>query len=158
VRREVEVLARHPSRDMQPWAAPANLGDTPVLQVQADGLREATTVVAVAPDMPDVRTADATATPRRPKLRRISADRRGLRLRYTGGPRWSRWNVVVRLPARRAASYGLPRRTIVLARGRIVFDSRGVGTTARMRWTKGAYRIFRRVQRGVVDILARRVA
>lgn len=158
VKREVEVLPRHPSRDMVPWNAPPNLGDTPVTDVQAAGLEQATTVAPVGPAMPTVEPEGKAAEPRRPALRRISANRRGLSLRYTGGPKWSRWNVVVRLPASRAASYGLPRRTIVLARGRIVFGADGVGTASRMRWTEGAYGIFRRVRRGVVDIVARRVA
>jgi hypothetical protein len=158
VKRQVEVLPRHPSRDMVPWNAPENLLDVPVTQVQATGLQEATVVAPVGPDMPTVEPDGKAAEPRRPTLRRISANRDGLSLRYTGGPKWSRWNVVVRLPAARAASYGLPRRTIVLARGKIVFGADGVGKATRMRWTKGAYGIFRRVQRGVVDIVARRVA
>lgn len=158
VRREIEVLPRHPSRDMQPWNAPVNLGDAPVVQVQAEGLRELTTVAPAGPVPSTAETGARDAAPRRPLLKRISADRRGVRLRYTGGPRGSRWNVVIRLPADRAASFGLPRRTVVLARGKLSFDRNGVGTTPRMRWTKGAYRIFLKVRRSLVDIRARRIA
>ena len=161
VRRQIEVLARHPSRDQLPWDAPVNLGNTPVLEQQAREVVQATT--PLAPQMPAVEPA-ATSAPaplqrpplRRPQLRRIAANRSGLSLLYVDGPKSSRWHVTVRLPADRAARYGLPRRTIVLARGPLTFDDRGVGRS-KLRWTKGAYGLFRRGGRRLVDIMARRV-
>ena len=156
IRRRIEVLERHPSRDMLPWVAPANLvnepppSDTPPLfQVETP----------VAPTMPTL-TPDTPAPvtkARRPRLSRIDANRNGLAVRYVGGPRWSRWKMKVRLPAERAAQYGLPRRTIILARGTLVLGASGAGTV-RMHWTNGAYRMFRKVPRGLVDIVGRRVA
>ena len=60
-------------------------------------------------------------------------------------------------PADRAASYGLPRRKVVLARGTLTFNGRGVGRTAKMRWTKGAYRVFVRVRHSLLDIRGKRI-
>ena len=155
IRREVEALPRHPSRDLIPWNAPPNLAAT-VGPAAAPG--DAGTVAPVGPDMPAVEPdARPAPQPRRPRLAALDANRNGLSIRYTDGPKWSRWKLVVRRPADRAAEYGLPRRTVVFARGTLNFNGRGVAT-AKMRWTKGAYRVFRRVRYGVVDIRARRIA
>lgn len=156
IRREIEVLPRHPSRDLLPWVAPANLENA---APPSDAPPVLTNTGPVSPDMPTVEAAEATPpTPRKiPRLRKIDANRNGLAVSYSGGPKWSRWSMTVRLPADRAARYGLGDRTIVLARGKLVLNARGAGT-ARMRWTKGAYRMFRKVDRGVIDIVGRRVA
>jgi hypothetical protein len=153
VRRQVEVLPRHPSRDMVAWTAPVNLQAAPP---PSDTPPVVTNAGPAAPAGEPAGEAQPPAT-RRLRLAGIDADRNGLAVRYTDGPRWSRWRLVVRLPADRAVRYGLPRRRIVLARGNLVLDGRGAGT-ARMRWTKGAYRLFRRVRWSRVDILGRRVA
>ena len=156
VRREIEVLPRHPSRDLIPWVAPANLQSAPP---PSHTPPVGTNTGPVGPDMPTVEpTGTASPKPRKvPKLRKIDANRHGLAISYGGGPRWSRCRLTVRLPAHPAAQYGLGNRTIVLARGNLVLNGRGAGT-ARMRWTKGAYRMFRQVRRGLVDIVGRRVA
>ena len=155
VKRAIEVLVRHPSRDQVAWLAPENLLQKSDLQVQGETIEQAKQ--ALLPPPPPV-PADATdplavRQPVLPRLRRLAANRNGLTLEYTG-PKWKLYKVVVRLPAARAASYGLARRTVVFARGQFRFNAKGVGRTT-MRWTPGAYRIFRKVRRGVMDIIAR---
>ena len=154
VHREIEVVERHPSRDMIAYQAPINLGDAPTGAVAPTPIPDAP--AALTPDpLPVAPTAPPAPALRRPKLAAIDANRNGLSLRYTGGPKWSLWNVVVRLPAKRAATYGLPRKTVIFARGKIRFDAHGVGTS-KMRWTRGAYRVFRQVRESLVEIRARR--
>ena len=146
VRRAIEVLPRHPSRDQIVYDAPENLVDAPVLPSLPAG------------DAPVGPTADDVA-PQQPKpprpitIRRISGSRKALDL-VLNGPRHKRFHITVRLPAERAASYGLPRRRVIFARGHIRFNGRGIGR-ARMRWTKGAYNVFRRVRYTLVDIVPR---
>jgi hypothetical protein len=156
IRRNIEVVPRHPSRDHIVYEAPQNLLQTPVSQ--------AAPPQAETPGGPPVLPAsvEPATTPlpalRRARLRKVDANRYGLRLHYVRGPRWTRWRVTISIPAKRAASYGLPRKRVVFARGTVVFDRRGVGRSNRMRWTKGAYRVFRKVQRGVIDIRGKRIA
>ena len=156
VRRQVEVLPRHPSRDQIPWNVPPALDTTAALP--GAPASPGTTPLPVGPDAPAFEPTDPAprTTVRRPRLKRIDADKRGLLLVYTNGPKWSRYRFVVKLPADRAASYGLPRRTVVFARGYLNFNGRGVGRT-RMRWTKGAYDVFLRVRWSRVDIIGRRI-
>jgi hypothetical protein len=156
VRRRIEVLPRHPSRDLVAWTAPLNLQAAPPPSDTPPVVTDAGPVDPAAPAGGPAGEAEPRA-PRRPRLVGIDANRNGLAVRYTDGPRWSRWRLVVGLPADRAARYGLPRRRVVLARGTLVLDGRGAGT-ARMRWTKGAYRLFRRVRFSRVDVVGRRVA
>lgn len=154
VRREIEVLPRHPSRDLLPWLAPPNLENAPP---PSDAPPVMTNTGPIGPDMPTVTPADTAPGPRKvPRLRKIDANRNGIAISYGDGPKWSRWKMVIQLPAERAAQYGLGSRKIVLARGTLTLGARGTGTV-RMRWTKGAYRMFRRVDRGVMDITGRRI-
>ncbi|HEX8208320.1 MAG TPA: hypothetical protein VF587_19815 [Solirubrobacteraceae bacterium] len=155
VRREIEVLPRHPSRDQIVYDAPTNMLDAPVPSdtpppAPAPLVPAGTTELAPLPDQP--------RKVRRPKLKRIDADKYGMRLHYVRGPKWSRYRVTVSIPAKLAASYGLPRRRVVFARGTLVFNARGVGRTAKMRWTKGAYDVFRRVRQSTLYIRGKRIA
>ncbi|HEV2061927.1 MAG TPA: hypothetical protein VGR12_03665 [Solirubrobacteraceae bacterium] len=147
VRRNIEVLPRHPSRDHTAYEAPANLADAPVLP---PAMPE--TVAPVGPTVDEV-VPRQRRLPRPMTIRRISGSRRALNLTLNG-PRSKRFHITVRLPADRAAGYGLPRRRVVFARGYIRFNARGIGRT-RMRWTKGAYDVFRRVRYTLVDIVPR---
>ncbi|HEX8083629.1 MAG TPA: PKD domain-containing protein [Solirubrobacteraceae bacterium] len=156
VKRNIEILQRHPSRDQQPWNAPENLQDTKPIELTETEIREA--VAPVSPEMPPVEPAAAPApTAPQPliRLRKLDGDKYGVNI-VLRGPRWTRWHVVFRLPADRAASYGLPRKAVVFARGIMSFDGRGIAKK-RMRWTKGAYRVFRKVRWSLVDIVPRRV-
>ena len=152
VKRNIEVLPRHPSRDTQPWDAPQNLGQATPTSVTENEVREA--VAPVGPDMPAVEPGGAPAQPTPIRLRKIDGSRRGMKI-VLSGPKRTRWHITVRLPAERAAGYGLPRKTVVFARGLVRFDGRGIGK-ANMRWTKGAYKVFRRVRYSLVDIVPRR--
>jgi len=155
VRREIDVLPRHPSRDLIPWIAPPNLEDAPP---PSDVPPILTNIGPVVPDLSPAEPAEGTPKARKlPQLRKIDANKHGIAVTYGDGPKWSRWKLAIQLPADRAAQYGLGRRKVVLARGTLVLGARGAGTV-RMRWTKGAYRMFRRVDRGVMDIVGRRVA
>lgn len=156
VKRHVEVLPRHPSRDQQPWEAPKNLGQQTATQKTETQVREA--VAPVGPDMPAVEPAQQPQPPAQQptpiRLRKVDGTRLAMKI-VLSGPKWTRWHITVRLPADRAASYGLPRKTVVFARGIVRFDGRGIGK-ATMRWTKGAYGVFRRVRYSLVDIVPRK--
>jgi hypothetical protein len=152
IRRTIEVLPRHPSRDHLVYEAPKNLVNQPVLPPAPVGPGG-----PPLPAAPELTPVPATAAPKG-RLKKVDADKFGLRLHYVNGPKWSRWKATVRIPAKRAAAYGLPRRAIVLARGTVVFDGRGIGRSNRMRWTNGAYRLFRQVRFSTIDILRKRVA
>jgi hypothetical protein len=155
VRRNIEVLPRHPSRDQIVYEAPQNLVAAP--EVRTAPLFPGGPSVPVGPSAEELTPAPAPPA-KKGRLKKVDSDRHGLRLHYVDGPKWTRWKATVRIPAKRAASYGLPRRTIVLARGTVVFDGRGVGRSNRMRWTKGAYKVFRQVRFSTIDILRKRVA
>ena len=141
IRRNIEVLPRHPSRDLIAYDAPQNLVDAPV-----NVLPTAPGAEAPAPVGPNGEegTAPQPTPERKVTLRAISGTRRGLKVTLNG-PRFKRLHITVRLPAGRAASYGLPRRRVVFAKGVVRFNDRGIGR-ATMRWTKGAYRTFQRLR------------
>jgi hypothetical protein len=156
VRRNIEVLPRHPSRDLIGYDAPQNLVDAPVNVLPPAPGSEDAGPTPVGPDGEPVGSPQP-APERQITLRAISGTKRGLKITLNG-PRYKRVHVTVALPAKRAASYGLPARRVVFAKGYVRFNDRGIGRTT-MRWTRGAYRTFAKMrQRGgyyLLDIIPR---
>jgi hypothetical protein len=121
VKRLVEIVPRHPSRDQQPWAAPVNLQNTPVLDLQNKELHEAIAAPgdAVAPaQVPGDEQAPGTDTAAIVRIRAIRA-RFGMRAaRVTfEGPAGHRFRATLRLSPKVAKALGFGRRYVVLGRG-----------------------------------------
>jgi hypothetical protein len=149
VHRQIEVVARHPSRDMIPWEAPpVNRLDTSTLQVQAPPIAETT-----APPQPVGETpAPAAEQPVAPpfiRISRLKKDPRGITVSVVGSPN-RRFLVKVSIAAKVARAMGFGRRRIVYASGSGRIGSAGTGTV-RMRWTAAGRRGFY-ARRHVMDI------
>ena len=131
LRREIEVLPRHPSRDLEPWGgpAPANLGITSpgigtVDPLVAPPAPQPTTAAPVV----DQGLADALTgqQPRIPQmgLKRVRQNSRKAIMTLTG-PAGQRFRVIVFLEPDQAKLVGLPRRKFVLARSKVRIGSNG---------------------------------
>ncbi len=133
VKRLVEIVPRHPSRDQQPWAAPANLQNTPVLDLQNKELQEAVTApggpVAPAQGPADDEQQPGTDTAAIRRIRAVRA-RFGLRVaRVTfEGPAGHRFRATLRLSPKVAKALGFGRRYVILGRGAGRFGTSGTKT------------------------------
>jgi hypothetical protein len=154
VKRRIEVVPRHPSRDQIPWgAAPANLGlGNGGLPIDAAG----TPAPVVTPDNVERIAPDRATTPEevRPRITGLGANVRGMTVTVSGPP-GKRYRVVVLVTAKQARKLGIGRRAIILTRGVVRVGRDGRGRVS-MPWTRRAYRHFRKVPRGILRIELRR--
>ncbi|HEX2085398.1 MAG TPA: hypothetical protein VHF89_06930, partial [Solirubrobacteraceae bacterium] len=152
IRREIEVLARHPSRDQLPWDAPAqNLLTAPP---PSDTAPVMTNQGPVEPAQAPAPPVEEETRVRPLQLRRIQKNPRYATVTVSG-PIGYRFQVTISVSAKVARKLGLGRRRLVYGRGAGRIGSNGVGR-ARVTWNRVGRRAFYK-PRHVVRVRSRLV-
>ncbi|HEX2084667.1 MAG TPA: hypothetical protein VHF89_03215 [Solirubrobacteraceae bacterium] len=152
IRREIEVLPRHPSRDQLPWEAPVeNLKTAPPPSDTAPVLTNEGPVEPAQAAPPAPAMADDGTRVRPLQLRRIQRNARYAVITVSG-PIGYRFKVTISASAKVARRLGLGRRRVLYGRATGRIDDRGIGRV-RVPWTRVGRRAFF-MPRHVVDVKA----